>query len=75
MQIKQSPGIFSEQSSWRTQPGAMPVSGSMPWDATLGLLEISFFLNEDSKEVNLNSFKLAKADIFDGIIGEAIFRK
>lgn len=43
--------------------------------ATLGLLEISFFLNKDSKEVNLNSFKLAKADIFDGIIGEAIFRK
>lgn len=47
----------------------------MPWDAALGLLEISFFLNEDSKEANLNSFKLAKADIFDGIIGEAIFRK
>lgn len=51
------------------------MSCSMPWDATLGLLEISFFLNKDSKEVNLNSFKLAKADIFDGIIGEAIFRK
>lgn len=30
----------------------MPVSDSMPWDDTLGLLEISFLLNEDSKEVN-----------------------
>lgn len=42
-----------------------------PWNATPNLLEIFFLsFNKDLKEVN---FKLAKADIFDSIISEAIF--
>lgn len=44
-----------------------------PWNGTPSLLEIFFLsFNKDLKEVN---FKLAKADIFDSIISEAIFKK
>lgn len=55
--------------------GSQACSRNTPWNATPSLLEIFFSFNKGSKEVNLNSFKLAKADIFDSIIDEANFKK
>lgn len=64
---------FMESTAW-----SHSCSCATPWTATPSLLEIFFFslsFNKDSKEVNLNSFKLEKADISDSIISEAIFKK
>lgn len=63
---------FTECTAW-----SHACSCNTPWNATPSLLEIFFFsfFSKDSREVNLNYFKLAKADILDSIIGEAIFKK
>lgn len=53
----------------------MPAPATRPGTPLQVYLRFISFFSKDSREVNLNYFKLAKADIFDSIIGEAIFKK
>lgn len=53
----------------------MPAPATRPGMPLQVCLIFFSFFSKDSREVNLNYFKLAKADLFDSIIGEAIFKK
>lgn len=53
----------------------MPAPATHPGIPLQVCLRFISFFSKDSREVNLNYFKLAKADIFDSVVGEAIFKK